>query len=203
LIADPKKVFAWKEKLDQLGEGLKIGLCWSSGVSEKIRKHQLNSTSNISHFYPLLNIQDVTIISLQYTDVTEELKIVKEETGKDILVLDDIDMKNDQDSLAALMVALDLTISVHTAVQQMAAAINGANIWVIPANNTPFHRLMKTPTPNDIDDKRRDLEELLSMNVEAAVSILTEATKKNDPSKWITEISNQEAEDGRLYPTAT
>jgi len=178
---------------------LKVGLCWSSGVAAKIRKHQLVSISSISHFYSLLNIPNVTVISLQYTDVTEELKVVKKETGKEIVVLEEIDMKNDQDSLAALMVALDLTISVHTAVQQMAAAISGSNIWVIPATNTPFHKLMKSPLPKDIGDKKKNDQERMIAQVEAATSILTEATKQADPASWITEISSQESEKGWLY----
>ena len=200
LNADSQKVAVWKEKLDQCGEGLKIGLCWSSGMAAKIRKHQLTSISTVSHFYPLLNIPEVIIISLQYTDVTEELKIVKEETGKEIVVIDGINMKNDQDELAALMVALDLTISVHTAVLQMAAAVKGANVWAIPAFISPFHRLMKSPVPNDVDDKKRGDVEKMTGQVAVATSILTKATKQPDPSKWITEISNQEVEDGRLYP---
>jgi len=199
LEADPQKIAEWRKELDKLGEGLKIGLCWSSGVSEKIRKHQLVSISSINHFYPLLNIPDVTVISLQYTDVTGELKIVKQETGKEVVQLEGIDMKNDQDELAALMVALDLTISVHTAVLQMAAATKGVNVWAIPANNSPFHRLMKSPVPNDIDTKNRDDNEKLSAQVEVATTILTRATRQADPAKWIREISIQEAEDGWLY----
>ena len=204
LDADPQKVSDWRKKLDCLGGGLKIGLCWRSGVAEKIRKHLLAAVSSISNFYPLLNIPGVTIISLQYTDVTEELQIVKKETGREIVQLEGIDMKNDQDELAALMVALDLTISVHTSVLQMAAAVKEANVWVVPAiaYGVPFHRLLKSPVPYDIDSKRKNDKEKLPVQVEAAVSILTEATKKIDPSKWITEISSQETEDGRLYPTA-
>jgi len=98
------------------------------------------------------------------------------------------------------MVALDLTISVGTAVQQMAAAVKGANIWAIPADNRPFHRLMKSPVPKDIDNKKRSDKESFIAQIETATSILTKATKQPDPSKWITEISNQEVEDGRLYP---
>ncbi|MBT6469817.1 MAG: tetratricopeptide repeat protein [Candidatus Marinimicrobia bacterium] len=200
LKADPQKVLYWKNRLDQLGEGLKIGVCWSSGLAEKIRKHWLNSISSINRFYPLLNIPGVTVISLQYTDVTEELKIVKEETGNEVVLLDGIDMKNDQDSLAALMVALNLTFSIHTAVLQMAAAVKGANVWAIPANNSPFHRLMKSPVTNDFDEPVRDLEELFSKQIEAATSILTKATKRADPAGWITEVSNQVIENGRIYP---
>jgi len=54
--------------------------------------------------------------------------------------------------------------------------------------------------PKDIDNKKRDAEEIFIAQIEAATSILTKATKQPDPSKWITEISNQEVEDGRLYP---
>ena len=200
LEADHQKVIYWKNRLDELGDGLKVGVCWRSGVAEKIRKHQLGSISKVEYFYPLLDIVGVTVISLQYTDVTKELKLVKKETGKEIVLLEGIDLKNDQDELSALMVALDLTISVGTAVQQMAAAVKGANIWAIPADNRPFHRLMKSPVPKDIDNKKRSDKESFIAQIETATSILTKATKQPDPSKWITEISNQEVEDGRLYP---
>ena len=203
LDADPQKVAVWKERLDQFGKGLKVGLCWRSGVAEKMRKHLLVSISSVSQYYPLLSIPDVTFISLQYTNVTEELRIVRKEIGKEVLLLEGIDMKNDQDSLAALMVALDLTISVHTAVLQMASAVRGANAWAVPASmGVPFHRLTKSPEPKDIDDKKRDDIEKMTARIGAATSILTEATKQVDPAEWITKISSQEAEDGRIYPDA-
>jgi len=200
LEADHQKVIYWKNRLDELGDGLKVGVCWRSGVAEKIRKHQLGSISKVEYFYPLLDIVGVTVISLQYTDVTKELKLVKKETGKEIVLLEGIDLKNDQDELSALMVALDLTISVGTAVQQMAAAVKGANIWAIPADNRPFHRLMKSPVPKDIDNKKRSDKESFIAQIETATSILTKATKQSNPSAWITELTNKEVEDGRLYP---
>jgi len=202
LEPDPHKIAYWKAELDKIGGGLKVGLCWSSGVAVKIRKHLLHSVSKVSYFYPLLNIQNITIVSLQYTDITEELEIVKQETGKDIVQFKSIDMKNDQDELAALMVALDLTISVGTAVQQMAAAVKGSNIWAIPCNETPFHRLMKCPVPSDIESKRRDPKESLDAQVESAASILTQATKQVNPRQWIRELSTQKVVNKRLYPTA-
>jgi len=200
LAADPEKVIYWKERLDELGDGLKIGICWRSGLAEKIRKHQLHSVSEVKYFYPLLHIAGVTVISLQYTDVTKELKLVKKESGKEIVLLEGIDMKNDQDELAGLMVALDLTISVGTAVQQMAAAVQGANVWAVPSNSTPFHRLIKSPVPKDIDNKKRSDKESFIAQIETATSILTKATKQSNPSAWITELTNKEVEDGRLYP---
>jgi hypothetical protein len=60
---------------------------------------------------------------------------------------------------------------------------------------------MKTPVPYDIDDKKRDDREMLEAQIDAATSILTEAVRKNDPSKWITKISTKRAKNGRLYPT--
>lgn len=200
LEADHQKVIYWKNRLDELGDGLKVGVCWRSGVAEKIRKHQLHSVSEVKYFYPLLHIAGVTVISLQYTDVTKELKLVKKESGKEIVLLEGIDMKNDQDELAGLMVALDLTISVGTAVQQMAAAVQGANVWAVPSNSTPFHRLIKSPVPKDIDNKKRSDKESFIAQIETATSILTKATKQSNPSAWITELTNKEVEDGRLYP---
>jgi len=200
LNPDPRKIAHWRAELDKLGDGLKVGLCWSSGVASKIRKHLLHSTSKVSYFYPLLNISGVTIVSLQYTDITEELKIVKQDTGQDIVQLKGIDMKNDQDELAALMVALDLTVSVGTAVQQMAAAVKGSNVWAIPCNETPFHRLMKCPMLNDIESKSRDPKESLDAQVASAILILAQATKQANPRQWIRDISTQEIADRRLYP---
>jgi len=200
LEADPQKVVYWKKRLNELNGDLKIGVCWRSCLTEKIRKHQLHSVADLKYFYPLLSITGITIVSLQYTDVAEELKIVKRERGVEVVLLEGIDMKNDQDELAALMVALDLTISVGTAVQQMAAAVKGANIWAIPANSSPFHRMMKFPAPSDMKDKKRDDKERFTAQVEAAASILTKATKQANPAEWIREVSTLEGEDGWLYP---
>jgi len=54
--------------------------------------------------------------------------------------------------------------------------------------------------PKDIDNKKRSDKESFIAQIETATSILTKATKQSNPSAWITELTNKEVEDGRLYP---
>ncbi len=107
LVADSFKVSRWKQLLEDLGEGLKVGICWRSGMTEGSRSMYY---SQLSQWGPVLTTADVRFINLQYGECGEELKEAERMFGTRVQVWKDMDLKNDQDGLAALMSALDLVI---------------------------------------------------------------------------------------------
>lgn len=109
----------WKDRVNQLGCGVKVGICWKSG--------NINQERNIHYFHialweQVLRVSGVEFINLQYEDYCDDIRLMKKK-GLEIHRFSGLDLKNDIDSLAALMMNLDLVISPCTAVIELAGAL--------------------------------------------------------------------------------
>ena len=127
LKADPERVDHWRRRLAELAPGPKVGILWKS----------MKMTSDRSRFFspfeawrPVLETPGVTFVNLQYGDSAEELAHAKAAFGADVVQLPCIYLKDELDDLAALCVALDVTIGPATATTNLAAAA-GAQTWFI------------------------------------------------------------------------
>lgn len=119
LYADPDLVGQMQETLSNLGDGLKVGIAWRSGL-QRIRSQQ--ALSSIDDWGQVLNLPNVQFINLQYGDVIEEL------AEKPVHIVDGVDLKDDLDAAAALTQACDLVINMGTSVGDMAGAL-GVPCW--------------------------------------------------------------------------
>jgi tetratricopeptide (TPR) repeat protein len=128
LRADPLKVAAWTARLDALGPGLKVGLSWQGGT--RLSRAQLRSLT-LEQLLPVLRVAGVKFVDLQYTDTVRERAALEERDGMKIVHWQEA--LADYDETAALVAALDLTLSVCTAVAHLAGAL-GKVAWVM----TPF-----------------------------------------------------------------
>ena len=128
LKADAQKAASWRERLAQLGPGMNIGLSWRGGTAATRR--DLRSIP-LEQMLPLLRLPGVRFISLQYTDCTAELRRVGADHGVEVEHWPEVIA--DLDQTAALVAALDLVVSVQTAVVHLAGAL-GKPAWVmVPA----------------------------------------------------------------------
>jgi tetratricopeptide (TPR) repeat protein len=126
LHADPIRVAHWRARLEELGHGPKIGISWRGG-STKTRT-RLRSTS-LDDWHPLFEIPAAQFISLQYhADAADELETFQRTTGK--VVHHWQPAIDDYDETAALVAALDIIISVCTAIVHLGGAL-GRSVWVI------------------------------------------------------------------------
>jgi hypothetical protein len=128
LRADPHKAAAWKARLDAMGPELKVGLSWQGGT--QLSRGGLRSLT-LQQLLPVLQVQGVEFVDLQYTDSTLERGEIEQHHG--IRVAHWQEAIDDYDETAALIVALDLTLSVCTSVVDLAGAL-GRPVWVM----TPF-----------------------------------------------------------------
>lgn len=124
LRAAPERVAYWRARLDELGPGPKIGLSWRGGVAAT-RRH-LRSLA-LGEFLPLLRLP-ARFVSLQYGDCGDDLNLLRREHG--VILPHWQDAIDDYDETAALVCALDLVISVCTAVIHLAGAL-GKPVWVL------------------------------------------------------------------------
>ena len=174
LKPDPDKVWSWRERLDTLGSGLRIGLSWQGGTAATdtgMRSIPLNQLS------PLLVVPNVHWVSLQYTDCHEELRVFRQLSG--ITVHHWPEAIDDYDQTAALVSALDLVISVCTAVVHLGGAL-GQTVWVMvpyvaewryghEGSSMPWYpsvRLFRQPAPHAwepvIAELQRELGEFIT-----------------------------------------
>ncbi len=125
LKADPTRVARWKNRLDELGSGVKVGISWRGGLASTRRS--LRSIA-LEQWLPILCCDKVTFISLQYTNCRDEIAALEANAG--VIVHHWKDALDDYDETAALVCALDLVITVQTAVAHLAGAL-GKTTWVM------------------------------------------------------------------------
>ncbi|MGZ8153895.1 MAG: tetratricopeptide repeat protein [Burkholderiales bacterium] len=125
LHADPKRVAVWRDKLDALGPAMKIGLSWRGGTYAT--RSPLRSI-DLDRLLPLLKLPNVHFVSLQYTaEALSEIQALEAEHA--IQVTHWPEAIADYEETAALVSALDLTITVCTAIVHLAGAL-GRPVWV-------------------------------------------------------------------------
>lgn len=127
LVPDPVRAGQWRQRLEKLGEGLKVGICWRSGMAKGMRSMHY---SQLGQWGPILSTPGVHFVKLQYDQCDVEVHDAERQFGTRIHSWNDLDLKDDQDGVAALVSTLDLVISAGTAVDAMAGAV-GVPTWVL------------------------------------------------------------------------
>ncbi len=126
LSADPARITHWRERLAQLGPGLKVGISWIGGVRKTRRA--LRSMA-LRELLPVLSVPGARFISLQYTPgAAGEAAALQAQHGIQIEHWPEVIA--DYDDTAALVCALDLVISVCTSVVHLGGAL-GRPVWVM------------------------------------------------------------------------
>ena len=122
---------------------------------------------------------DVVLVNLQYGDVEDEIRELKEETGLEVVQCASVDNREDLDGLAALIEVCDLVISTSNVTVHMAGALAKetwvllsyvANFWWLLERKDsvwyPSLTLYRQPNLNDWDSvyasMREDLQRKLT-----------------------------------------
>jgi len=129
LFASQEKSHRWRKKLEALDGKFNLGISWIGGV-QKTRRHWRSFA--LQTLLPILNLQDINFVSLQYTDCEDEIASFEDNNG--IKVHHWQQAIDDYDETAALVQSLDLVISVQTAIIHLAGAL-GKPAWVMVRNN--------------------------------------------------------------------
>jgi tetratricopeptide (TPR) repeat protein len=132
LRADPERVAAWRDRLQRLGPGPKVGLSWRGGVPQTGRGSRSLSLTDL---LPVLHLGGVTYVNLQYGNCDAELAAFRAQHGVEIHAWKEA--TNDYEETAALVCALDLTLSVCTAIVDLGGAL-GRPLWVMAPVRTDF-----------------------------------------------------------------
>lgn len=125
LRPDEHKVARWQRELSELGPGLKVGISWRGGQWKTRRALR---SAPVAEWAPILGTPGVHFISTQYGDADDEFALLQGLAPGRVHVFPRA--LADYDEMAALVRALDLLISVQTAVVNLAGAL-GCATWVL------------------------------------------------------------------------
>lgn len=123
LKPEAERVSAFRKRLDALGPGLKVGLCWRSQITAMSKTLRGEYRVDIGDLEPLIRLKDVTFVNLQYDDCADELAEIEERFGVTVHALEDVDLFDDLDSSAALTKACDFVVSANTSVATIAGGV--------------------------------------------------------------------------------
>ncbi len=127
LTPSPERSAYWKSRLGEMGKGMKVGICWRSGLNKGSRALQY---STLDQWGPVFAIPGVHFVNLQYDDCADEIRQAQRQFGVDVHAFPEVDLFNDLDEAAALTQSLDLVISAATAACSLAAAL-GLPTWMM------------------------------------------------------------------------
>ena len=156
LTPDPEAVNNWRVKLDRLGTGKKVGIGWRSLNSSWLKAPM---TSELSDWDPILKLPGVHLINLQCDNVTAEITASAERVGVQINQFTELDLKNDLDEVAALMVNLDLIISCRCWLVHLAGALGVPVMTFSLPPNAHMFGLTHNPWAPDTEIIYGDAEE--------------------------------------------
>jgi hypothetical protein len=161
LVPDAHAVQSWRQRLTSLGDGIKIGISWRGGSTDKTRRQR---STSLEQWLEILRMPGAHFINLQYGDSEQELRAIRATPGISIADWEDIDPLANLDDFAALIASLDLVISIDNATVHMAGAL-GTPTWVLQPyvpdwrwfiilENSPWYpslRYFRQPAPGDWD----------------------------------------------------
>jgi len=120
LTPDPLAMAQSGAMLTQTGDGPYIGVCWRSGKAGGGRALQYAPLEAWAAFIAKL---PGTAVSMQYDAREDEIEQLSRMSGRPIVMIDDLDQKNELDRTAALLASLDAVVSAPTAVSWLAAGV--------------------------------------------------------------------------------
>ncbi|WP_196137303.1 tetratricopeptide repeat protein [Aliikangiella sp. G2MR2-5] len=118
--ADKSLKKQWGIELAKLPKRKNIGISWRSGLSLRTRNRHYLTVEAIAS---LFKDKEVNLINLQYDYTQEEIDYLAEHLPGKFFNFSNIDLKNDQDDLAALIDSTDFVFSALTSVQCLTGAL--------------------------------------------------------------------------------
>ena len=107
---------------------LLVGLSWSSS-NILLSDHKSLSLETL---YPILKINNIKFISLEYKDNSDEINLIKEKYGIKILKEDSIDNFNNIEGLCSIIDACDFIISCSNTNAHLSGALNKKTYLLLP-----------------------------------------------------------------------
>lgn len=146
LKADPARVEHFKKRLARLGDRPKIGISWTGGGTKTRKDYR---SIDLIKWEPILK-QDVDFISLQYTpEAYNTVAEVEEKVDCRIHHWPGAVQCNDYSETAALVEALDLVITVNTAIHHLSGGL-GKECWTMTPHAHAWRYFSPSASKRDV-----------------------------------------------------
>jgi hypothetical protein len=133
LKADPIKISRLRSRIAKPGR-IVCGISWRSKNAEIGTDKSLS----LELLVPLLAAEGVDFVDLQYGDTAEDRHRLKRDHSIHVQHLDDVDNTNDLDSLAALISACDIVITISNVTAHIAGALGKPTIVMLSDSPSPL-----------------------------------------------------------------
>lgn len=134
LVPDPQLISKFQKRLAPFKTKKLVGICWRSGNASAERNIYY---APITSWMPVFETKNVVFVNLQYGDCAQEVANIKQEFDVELLQWSDIDLRNDLESVTALIANLDCVVSVGTAVAQLTGAV-GTRLLLLTSRDWSF-----------------------------------------------------------------
>lgn len=136
----------FKSDLDNISKKKKIGICWRSG---KLNPERNINYTNLADWGDIFKLsEEFDFVNLQYGECEDELLNAESLYGLKIIRWPKLDLKNDLDSVAALLSNLDLVVTIGSAVSCLAGAVGTKQLLMMPDNWSFFGQKNYSPFLN-------------------------------------------------------
>ena len=132
---------------------------------------RLPNYTDIMNWEAVLSIPNVTFINLQSTEFKNDLQRVQENIGITVHNFKDLDHYNNLDDVAALCKALDMCISVSTAVGAIASGV-GTATKILSWKQSPWNNFLLAPCGPSVHTYERNTWEPWSTVLEKVATDL-------------------------------
>ncbi len=129
LRADPQLVAAYRDRLAALGGRMCVGIAWRGGVA---KTRAAVRTIPAAAWGPLIERDDLCLVSLQHGPVDDDLAALRRVLpGRNVHHWPEV--QQDVEHLAALVCALDVTVSACNATVHLAGALGRPVLALVPS----------------------------------------------------------------------
>ena len=128
LRPQPQTTELWRSRLGPPTTSLRVGLSWRGGV---FGTGQNARSLDLTALTPLLCRDDCEFVSLQYGDAAADVDTINGDLPRPIRRFPTADI-DDFEDLAGLVLALDVIVSVQTALVHLAGAVGAPTLALIP-----------------------------------------------------------------------
>ncbi len=131
LEPDPAQVARWRDRLEGLGPGRRVGVCWRSGLLTPERQRHY---APLEAWAPVWRVPGIVWVNLQYDQADTDLSVIETAAQVRVHRWAGEDLKHDLESVAGLITALDAVVTAPTAVSSIAGAV-GARTWQLDSGS--------------------------------------------------------------------
>jgi hypothetical protein len=117
-----------KIKVHTLAGKILCGLSWKSSNKD----FGLSKSLNLIELAPLLLIENLEFVSLQYGSTKDEIESIEKSIGKKIHMVDGLDLYNDIDGLVALIDRCDFVVTTSNVTAHLTGSIGKKGIVLLP-----------------------------------------------------------------------